>query len=322
MGMQFRTCSTSDVAAHRRIEFWNEHASNVITDLRVQPDERTSFAASLQAVDIAGIGFAEAVSTPTRVVHLSASTHRTPEPCYLIHLQRGGTCLNRQLRTEVLLEPGDFVLCDGTLPCELLLGGDNRMLVIRIPQDVLKRRLPTPEAFVNRHMPGAGGASGLVSRFAGDFWDQCRLGVEPTTAERLADTICDLLATAFVDAAGQSVDDSTVQALWRLRIRRYVEQHLGDCDLSPQSIAREFRISRRYVHKIFATDEESVSRYILRRRLERCHRALTDAMQRSKTISVIAFEWGFNNTTHFGRVFRERYGVAPSAVHRSRDPWR
>ena len=320
--MQFLSCSTSVVAAHRRIEFWNEHASHVITGLRVQPDDRATFEASLRAVELAGIGFAEAISTPTRVVHAHESTSRIVAPCYLIHLQRRGTCLNRQLRAEVLLEVGDFVLCDSTMPCELVLGGDNRMLVIRIPQEMLKRRLPTPEVFINRHMPGSGGASGLVSRFASQFWDQCQFGVEPVTAERLAETICDLLATAFLDSAGRSLDDSTVLAMWKLRIRRYIDQRLGDSELSPAQIAEKFRISRRYVHKIFATDDEAVSRYILRCRLERCHRSLTDEMQRPKTVSAIAFEWGFNNTTHFGRVFRERYGVAPSALRRQRDPRR
>lgn len=317
--MQFQTCSTNAVAAHRRVDFWNEYASNVITDLRVQPEDRANFTASLQAVEIAGIGFAEAISTPTRVEHVQSSAGRPPAPCYLIHLQRDGTCLNRQLHTEVLLRAGDFVLCDGTLPCELLLGGDNRMLVIRIPQEALRRRLPTPESFLNSLMSGSSGVSSLVSRFASDFWDQCQRGVEGATAERLVETICDLLATAFMDSSGRAGDDSTTLAMWKLRIRRYIDQRLNDPELSPQDIAREFRISRRYVHKIFAADDETASRYILRRRLERCHRSLTDEMQRPKTISAIAFEWGFNNTTHFGRVFRERYGVSPSAVRQTRN---
>lgn len=317
--MQFQTCSTNAVAAHRRIDFWNQNASTFFTDLRVQPKDRSNFSASLQAVEIAGICFAEATSTPTRVEHVQ-DAGRAPAPCYLVHLQRDGTCVNRQLCTEVLLQTGDFVLCDGARACELELAGDNRMLVIRIPQSVLKRYLPTPEVFINRHMPGGSGASGLVSKFANSFWDQCQAGVEPATAERLAHTTCDLLATALMDIAGNAVDETTVLSMWKLRIRRYVDQHLWDPELSPLRVSEKFRISRRYVHKIFAGDEETISRYILRRRLEQCHSSIGDALQRSKTISQIAFEWGFNNTTHFGRVFRERFGVAPSKLHRGKAP--
>lgn len=319
MTESFVTYSTHAVAPHRRVEFWNEHASGLITDLHVEPDREVAFEASLKAVDFAGIGFAEAVSTPTRVVHAHGLASRSGHPVYLIHLQRRGTCLNRQVRTEVLLEAGDFVLCDSTLPCELILGGDNSMLVLRIPQAVLKRRLPTPELFINRHMPGQAGASGLVSRFVNLFWDQCQNGMETVAAERFADSICDLLATSFLDSARQSPDSSTVQTLWKLRIRRFIDLHLGDPDLVPATIANHFRVSPRYVHKIFASEEEAVSKYILRRRLECCYRSLADTAQGAKSVSVIAFEWGFNSTTHFARVFRERYGLSPSEVRRQHE---
>jgi len=316
MAESFVQYSTQAVAPHRRVEFWNERASGVITDLQVEPDREIAFEASLKAVDFAGIGFAEAISTPTRVVHSHGLASRAPSPVYLIHLQRRGTCLNRQVHTEVLLEAGDFVLCDSTLPCELILGGDNSMLVLRIPQAVLKRRLPTPEIFINRHMSGRSGTSALVSKFVNLFWEQCQSDMETVAAERLADSICDMLATSFMDSSRQPLDGSTVQTLWKLRIRRFIDLHLGDPELVPATIANHFRVSPRYVHKIFASEDEAVSKYILRRRLEACHRSLTDGTQSAKSVSVIAFEWGFNSTTHFARVFRERYGLSPSELRR------
>jgi AraC-like DNA-binding protein len=54
----------------------------------------------------------------------------------------------------------------------------------------------------------------------------------------------------------------------------------------------------------------------LRRRLEECARAISDAAQRSRTVTEIAFLHGFNNASHFGRVFRERYGATPSDYRR------
>lgn len=320
MNEGFVSYSTGTVAPHRRVEFWNEHASGLITGLRVQPDSEIQFEASLKAVEFAGIGFAEAISTPTRVVHTQHCASHPAGSAYLIHLQRQGSCLNRQMKTDVMLQAGDFVLCDSTLPCELVLGGDNRMLVVRIPQATLKRRLPTPEVYINRYMPGQCGASGLVSRFLNLFWDQCQLDLGQMTAERMADTICDLLATAFLDASRQPSGDSTVQTLWKLRIRHFIDQHLSDPDLSPPMIAGRFRVSPRYIHKMFENEDEALSRYILRRRLEACHRSLADRAQAAKTVSVIAFEWGFNSTTHFARVFRERYGVSPSELRQLQGP--
>ena len=46
-------------------------------------------------------------------------------------------------------------------------------------------------------------------------------------------------------------------------------------------------------------------------RLERCAEWLRQPSWRDISITQIAFRAGFNNATHFGHVFRERYGVAP-----------
>lgn len=315
MSTGFVTFSTQGVTPPRKVELWNERASTLITRLHVEPARGAAFDASLRAAEVGGIGFIEATSTPTRVVHAHSAESRGGAVAYLIHLQLRGTCVNRQASREVLLGPGDFVLCDSTLPCELLLGGDNVMLVLRIPQLLLERRLPMPEAYINRHMPASRGGSIIAARFAALVWEQCERGISPLIAARLADSVCNLLAAAFMES-GSALDGSTVTMQWKLRLRQFVDSRLDDPNLTPTQMARHFKISPRYIHKLYAREEESVSRYILRRRLEECQRALGDGAQRAKSISTVAFEWGFNSTTHFARVFRERFGRSPSEWRR------
>ena len=317
MQSRFLTYSTRDVAAHRKVAFWDEHASGVITDLHVEPGQEHVFNASLKAAEFGGVGFIEAISTPTRVVH-SHSPARDSAAAYLVHIQRRGTCVNRQANTEVLLQPGDFVLCDNTLPCELVLGGDNDMLVLRIPQTLLKRHVATPELYINRHMSGDRAACLLAARFVSQFWEECQSSLSAMASDRLAGTVCDLLATAYLECGDASPEMSSVRTVWKLRIQHYIELHLGEPGLTPRAIASHFKISPRYVHKLYANGDEAVARYILRRRLEASYRCFSDPSQRSKTVSTVAFEWGFNNTTHFARVFRDRFGVCPSDVRRER----
>lgn len=50
-------------------------------------------------------------------------------------------------------------------------------------------------------------------------------------------------------------------------------------------------------------------KWLFDKRLERSKRFIETTQ---KTISEIAFENGFNNVSHFGRVFREKYGIAPT----------
>jgi AraC-like DNA-binding protein len=40
------------------------------------------------------------------------------------------------------------------------------------------------------------------------------------------------------------------------------------------------------------------------------------AAQRGRTVTAIAFDHGFNSPTHFGRVFRARYGMTPREYRR------
>jgi AraC-like DNA-binding protein len=67
----------------------------------------------------------------------------------------------------------------------------------------------------------------------------------------------------------------------------------------------------RYVHVLMRDTGRSFSRYLLERRLERCCEALQSKADRSCSITEIAFRWGFNDMSHFSRVFRGRYGLSP-----------
>ncbi|MFD9395811.1 helix-turn-helix transcriptional regulator [Streptomyces sp. NPDC060000] len=95
------------------------------------------------------------------------------------------------------------------------------------------------------------------------------------------------------------------------RILEYVELHLTDPDLSPETIARAHHISVRYLHKLFRDEGTTVGRWILRRRLEECRRDLMRHGRGSRTIAAVAARWGFLSATHFSRVFRSAYGMSP-----------
>ena len=36
-----------------------------------------------------------------------------------------------------------------------------------------------------------------------------------------------------------------------------------------------------------------------------------------KTITDVAFSWGFSSSSHFSRVFRKYFGIAPSSIHKA-----
>src|ERR1700736_16719 len=94
---------------------------------------------------------------------------------------------------------------------------------------------------------------------------------------------------------------------------RSIEANLGDPELGVGTLAKEERVSPRYLQKLFETAGQSFSTYLRSRRLERCRAELVDPLYAKMSISDICFRWGFNDPAHFSRAFREQYQTSPRA---------
>ncbi|MGK5640583.1 AraC family transcriptional regulator [Streptomyces sp. URMC 126] len=99
------------------------------------------------------------------------------------------------------------------------------------------------------------------------------------------------------------------------RLRAYVNERLGDRDLTPGGIAAHHHISTRLLHKLFAAEGITVSRWIQRRRLQECRRELAGVRsgRPGPAVASVAKRWGFANAAHFSRSFRAAYGMSPAA---------
>jgi AraC-like DNA-binding protein len=134
--------------------------------------------------------------------------------------------------------------------------------------------------------------------------------------------VLDLLAVALaarLDRAEELPPESRQRALV-LRIRAFIEENLGDPDLTPRTVAAAHYVSVRYLHKLFETEQTTVAEWIRHRRLERCRRDLLDPALRALPVNAIAARWGLLNAAHFSRAFRAAYGAAPIEYRRLTQP--
>jgi AraC family transcriptional regulator, positive regulator of tynA and feaB len=93
----------------------------------------------------------------------------------------------------------------------------------------------------------------------------------------------------------------------------FIETHLAEPSLDPSSIASELGISVRHLHRLFARQGDSPADWIRQRRLENSRSDLADVRFRDRTITEIAFLWGFSDSAHFSRSFRKQFGISPRA---------
>jgi AraC-like DNA-binding protein len=97
----------------------------------------------------------------------------------------------------------------------------------------------------------------------------------------------------------------------RRAILDYVDRNLADPDLGIGSIAHAFGISSRTIHKLFEGEAQTAARLIWDRRLERCREEIADPAMASRSITEIAHLWGFSDSQHFSRAFKQRFGMTP-----------
>jgi len=98
-------------------------------------------------------------------------------------------------------------------------------------------------------------------------------------------------------------------------LREHALARLGDPGLSPQAVARSGYVSVRQLHRLFAAEGLTFSRWVREQRLRRCRDDLADQRLSHLTVAEIAARWGFRSAAHFTRAFRARYGITP-ADHR------
>lgn len=94
-------------------------------------------------------------------------------------------------------------------------------------------------------------------------------------------------------------------------VKGYIDQHLADPDLSAERIARAMFVSVRQLYKLWEAEPRPLGQWILERRLDAARQELTSPRGRNRTVAAVARRWGFADSTHFSRRFRQAYGMSP-----------
>ena len=314
---QFETFSTAGQPLRLRAAYWNRLMSNSFTSTAYAPLDPGNFSAELTRTKIGDIWLIEVSSAAATVRH-PVSTLTNTGLVYTLHLVLDGASVDRQWGRECRLAAGDFALY-ASGPGEIFEAtheGPVRKLLLGIPSHTLRRYLPCPERVIALPILGNAGAGGLVSSLLRDFWRRCREHPGEMSQPRILHGILELVAVAYANTQQAAACPSQSAAFHKGQILAYIESHLSAADLTPTRIAAALHMTPRNLHYLFASEGETVARYILRRRLEESVRALTCVPPQQRTLTEIALDLGFGSVTHFGRAFRRCYGVTPSDYRR------
>jgi AraC-like DNA-binding protein len=236
---------------------------------------------------------------------------RLDRELYKIAVHTRGHGVVEQDGRRTRLEPGDLIFADLSRPCHWAYSSAE-FVSVAFPHTLLPLQEKQLTRLTGVRIPGDRGLGALVSSLARQLperLDDCG----PADQARLGTAVLDLVTAALaarLDRAQEVPPDSRRRALL-LRLLAFIEEHLGDPELSPAGIAAAHHISLSYLYKLFETEQTTVADWIRRRRLERCRRDLLDPALWHTPVSTIAARWGFASPAHFSRTFRAAHGLPP-----------
>jgi AraC-like DNA-binding protein len=305
-----RIFSTDDLEPRDRYDCWHEVICKYIIPHDSVPDCRQSFAASLDAAELADVALVSFASGPMTCMYETHHIDALVDELILVRQMRGQMVLNQGERT-VNLEPGEMTLVEPRQAYRARLAPDTSILVAKIPRRNMIERVGRIDRFVARTLSADVGQTGLLS----DFMSVLPAHAEAlsATAAQVADQLLDLLAAGLWQVGGGDIPRvASSRALLQMQLRTTIEKSLEDHTVTAESIAKSVGIGLRYANAILSDDATSVGRLLQARRLEHCRRALADPLKMHRSISEIAYSLGFSDMTHFGRRFRHAFGLLPS----------
>ncbi len=306
------TMCTATVPPGSGEEFWQAGASELFGRLELETHADRHFHGRCTHASVEDLVLCKLAAGPHRITRTAMGARHYDRGYLKALLQIRGTSLLDQDDRTTLIEPGEWSLYDTARPYRLTVLEESEMLLLLMPRE----RLYTPQSNLRRltvrKFSSQAGVGKLACHLVNVAFDEVATLNSSETFD-VADSIAQMIRLAVYNTGTESAVPPSGEMLCE-RIKSYVTSHLRNPELSIDDVARAVRCTKRYLHKAFEKEELSISEYILRQRLERCRQQLLDLDCAQRSITDIAFSWGFNNSNHFSRCFKQAFGMSPSAV--------
>lgn len=297
--------STELLPPSDRIDAWQWNARQICGGCRFQLP-KSSFRGSIESRYLAGLPLTRFSSSPLSFWKWPSDTVTAESQSCIVITQVAGVRRYLQNGNSVLLKPGDSTVIDSGYPWSSSCSTDCTRLYLRVPRWMMENRLRLREIPIAQRIEGRSGLGATLARLSQSLYEQAeRMKAEDGAAALNA--YFQILETCIV---GRGISHQRNPEL-RGQIYRFIDAHLSEPTLGPVEIASALEVSVRHVHRVFSLTGTTLGDYIRSRRLEQCRSDLANPRLRERTITEIAFFWGFSDSAHFSHAFRNFFGVSP-----------
>lgn len=302
--------STADVAPRERLGLWGDFVCRHIGPLQADTFGDPQFEGRLELGQADEVSLARIVASRHRVQRTPQGIRRDNRDYVKLVAQVEGAGCFEQNGRKVVLAPGEWSLYDTTKPYTVSNPERIEQVIMLLPREKLVRLGLDLDDLVVRRFSGRSGVGRLTYDLLVSAFASLRHEGKAPESGDLAETIAGHVELAVLDREGTPTDVS-LRELTRDRVKRFIAVHLDDPHLTLDRVAAAIGCSKRYLHKLFDGESDTLNAYIWQRRLERIRQDLADPALAEHSITEIAFGRGFSSSTHFSRSFRESCGVSP-----------
>ena len=301
--------STGDVAPCRSLEYWNHVLADNILRLDVSSRARLHFdgrivGASLGRTQV----YLIAAESDQKADHGRAYVaQRDDDSLCLVHMRAGAFHFEARDSTADLAV-GDCILLDSKQLFRFSLPESSASLILRLTADWLRRWIPQFEDVAGTRIEGSRGWGQTLSHA---LWN-----IDPMHVAELAlpcSTVADQLGALLTLAVAPRAPASTGRHELLQRVRAAMRDSYLAAELDPAAIAAQVGISKRYLHKLFASAGTTFRRELYELRFAEGERLLLLSRGSRLSQTDIALACGFCDASHFARHFRLHHGMSPGA---------
>ena len=306
--------STESIPIVNRNHGWQGKVREICGDCRFQFPKRYPFHGSIDIRSVGAMEIMRFASTPLSFTEFPSEAAESRTHC-IVTTQLEGVRRYSQDGHAAVLEARDSTLIDCARPWSSESSGDSVRLYLRIPRELLANRVGTRKFPTAPRIVGNAGLGATLFQIAISMFREAEM-FQPAESTAAVEAYFDILSACLRHSDVEFDGRHHGKELFS-RVLSFIETHLAEPTLGPLVIAYGCGISVRHLHRVFAVQGCSVGQWIRQRRLQQCWNDIGHLRFRNRSITEIAFSWGFSDSAHFSRSFRKEFGINPRALRAS-----
>lgn len=208
---------------------------------------------------------------------------------------------------SITLSPKDLSIGNAVEACDLVSDRRSKVFVVQLHAS----KLLHPEALSSlcgRHLSGAAAKVRLLSDV---LLSIVRASTDDDVFAEDEDYMYELIGAAARGLQADSTASNYNPQRLLMDMRQFVLLNIHDPDLRLGKLASALNLSRRSLYRVFEHHGVTPSSWLWSVRLDAAKDRLRAELWRTCSITDVAYSVGFNDSAHFSRAFRSRYGMSP-----------